>query len=189
MASLAYLHILQLPEGPSCSSAIRVVQSTLNSCLSCKLSKISLQDSCVGVSAYVHTMISLNLKKLLGIYFSMDSYMGICGITKYLDKLALLFHPFYFWQSFISSEYVNRQLGSIVKGHLSFPIAALVSVVSALLTFNHRSIGKERMETSWKLVGKWKEKQVHMYGLGDHSDPGDWTRSETWRRADQECKK
>lgn len=62
-------------------------------------------------------------------------------------------------------------MGSIVKGHLSFPIAALFSVVSALVTFNcwGSRRGEEGMR-SWKLVGKWEEKQINMWGQGDHSE-------------------
>lgn len=59
--------------------------------------EITLQDSHVVFSCHKHRIISLNLEKLPGIYSSVRSYMDIWGITKYLNRFALLFHPFYFF--------------------------------------------------------------------------------------------
>lgn len=52
-----------------------------------------------------------------------------------------------------------------MKGHLSFPIAGLVSVVPTLLTFNHQGsrLGKEE-KRSWKLQGNRRER-----GQGEYS--------------------
>lgn len=79
-----------------------------------------------------------------------------------------------------------------MKGHLSFHIAALFSVVSSLLTFIHwgSRYGKEGSR-SWKLVGKWEEKQLACgYRVTTLSSRlGDWIWSETCRSAEWECKK
>jgi len=74
---------------------------------------MTLQDSWVASAAYKHRIISLNLEKLGGIYISMGSYLDICGITECLNKLALLFQPFYFWQSFISIKYATGRQATL----------------------------------------------------------------------------
>lgn len=58
--------------------------------------KVAPQDAHAGFTAYKHRIISVNLEKLLGIYLNLGSSAGICGITKLLNKLALLFHPPFF---------------------------------------------------------------------------------------------